>query len=69
MSQEEEGGEEGEEEDKHSFFPTNNSENMKLEMLEQFKQSDCWESLLEGKYKSPRMESEEEEEQEEEKKE
>lgn len=41
MSQEEEGGEEGEEEDKHSFFPTNNSENMKLEMLEQFKQSDC----------------------------
>lgn len=35
MSQEEEGGEEGEEEDKHSFFPTNNSENMKLEMLEQ----------------------------------
>ena len=49
MSQEEEGEEEEgeeeegeeEEEDKHSFFPTNNSEDMKLEMLEQFKQSDC----------------------------
>ncbi len=34
MSQEEEEEEEGQSKGKHSHFPTNNCENMKLEMLE-----------------------------------